>query len=168
MQIVTVGLTLMLLTFGAQPSVSVQAKYTVAELRDPHDRVDNRIRGADTIVLVSFFNTGRMEVITHSFMMRDHSIGQLVITKQAIHGRLPAGIRMGKIPNGPHPLLKFLSRLPPSQSYRRDDDATFVSWKDSGKWTTRSYDRMRLPREVRELFSAMKLPDTWLWADTRG
>ena len=158
MRIVPISLAFMLLTFGGQRSASVQAKYTVAALRGPHDRVDNRIRGADTIVLVSFFNTGRMEVITHSFMMRDHSIGQLVYTIQAIHGRFPAGRRMGKIPTGPHPLLKFLRGLPSSQGYRRDDDATFISWEDAGKWTTRSYDRMRLPREVRELFSAMKVP----------
>ena len=73
-----------------------------------------------------------------------------------------------KSPTGAHPLVKFLRALPSSQGYRRDDDATFVSWEDAGKWTTRSYDRMRLPRDVRELFTAMKVPETWLFADAKG
>jgi hypothetical protein len=168
-RVVMTGFALMLLILGSQPSVSLQhAKYSVADLRGPHDRIDNRVRDANTILLVSFFNTGRMEVLTHCYMMRDHSMGQLGITIQAIHGRFPAGKPMEKIPMGkPHPFLELLKRLSDSQGYRRDDDATFVSWEDAGKWTTRRYDRTRLPPEVRDLFRAMKIPDTWLWADAR-
>src|SRR5262245_27984475 len=91
----------------------IKERYTAADLREPHDRVENAIHTADTIVLVSFFNTGRAAVPTHCFMMRDHSTGQIVYSPGAIHGTLPSGRNIGKIPPGSPPLLEYLKRLPP-------------------------------------------------------
>ena len=148
---------------GSPELRSQQAQYTVSELRDPHDRIDDRVRIADTILLVSFFNTGRMEVMTHCFMLRDLSSGGITITLQAIHGRSPSLVPTNRIyPEPPSSLMRALRRLPASETYAHDRDANFISWEDAGKWTTRSYDRTRLPREVRLLFTFMKIPDTWL------
>ena len=45
----------------------------------------------------------------------------------------------------------LIRALPPDQPFSRDADALIVGWDDAGRWRERTYDRTRLPPEVRAL-----------------
>jgi hypothetical protein len=138
---------------------------TIAELRGPHERIDNMVRHTDTVVLVSFFGNGRMTVAQHCWICADGSRGMVrFMTNWAVQGGgAETGVPGATMPAAQRTALSAaLARLPASQTFGGDADAFLVSWDDGGKWVTRTYDRTKLPPEVLELCKLVSIPPTWL------
>ena len=138
--------------------------YTLAGLRG-QDADAGGVRHADMAVLVSFFN-GRMTVAQHCFVFRDGAAGAIrYVWNWATQGGGPqAALRGVRMPEAQRAVLDAALRaLPPDQPFARDADALVVGWEDGGgRWRERTYDRTRLPPEVRALCELVGVPLTWL------
>jgi hypothetical protein len=143
----------------AQKAVVAQvAPDAVADLRAPHEHFVKNVRGPDTGVLISFFSGGSKNVIQHCYLGRSGHPESICFTPVGFY--YGGGASMSDAQRAA--IYAALGRLPASEPYKRDADAFFVSWNDGGKWTTRTYDRIKLPPEVRDLCTLMLIPPTWL------
>lgn len=145
-------------TQTVSPASTPLGFHTVADLRAPHERVDNTVRNEDTVVLISFFNGGQMDVAQHASITGERSLRH---TRLVQNWAMQGGA-------SPIPAEKFesiyakLTALPETDAHKRDGNAFFVSWQNDGKWITRNYDLTRLPPGVQQLLPDMGIPDTWL------
>lgn len=132
--------------------------YSVAGLRAPHEHFVENVRGPDTGVLISFFIGGSQNAINHCYLGRSGHPESICFTPIGFH--YGGGASMSDAQRAA--IYAALGRLPASEPHKRDANALLVSWNDSGKWTTRTYDRTKLPPEVRDLCTLMLIPSTWL------
>jgi len=116
------------------------------------------------LVLVSFFNTGRMAVKTHCCMYLDGASGAVnFVEDHAIQGsvayKVPPAATMPASQRAE--LDTALAQLPDNQA-PADSEVFLVSWLSAGKWETRTYDRTHLPDPVVKVCDMLHIPKTWI------
>ena len=149
--LILLGMGMLFVAIFAPPS----NVWTVADLQDPHTRVDGRARKPDTVLIVSFFREGQMGHAAHLSVSRDGGRWSYRYLKNYAYqgGGWPATVPGGPMPAEQRAALdRDLTRLPASSGYGRKANALFVSWETAtGTWETRTYDRTSVPPEVQDL-----------------